>query len=131
MKRISSSAPRHVLVVDDHEDAAETLAALLHETFGCEVTTAYDGADALDKAGEVHPDVVIMDITMPMVDGLEAAQLLRRVFRDKRPRLIALTGRARELSSLGTDSGFDVLLSKPVAFEELVEAMRGEVVRAA
>lgn len=120
-----------MLVVDDNEDAAETLAQLIHDSLGCEVTTAYDGADALDKAGAVHPDVVVMDITMPLVDGIEAAGLLRRVFRDKRPRLIALTGRARELSAQDVDTGFDVMLGKPVPFDQLIDAVRGEQRKAA
>ena len=131
MKPFSSSGPRHVLVVDDNEDTAETLATLLQQTLGCEVTTAYDGADALDKAGAVHPDVVLMDIGMPMVDGIEAAQLLRRVFRNRPPRLIAVTGRSGDLSSLTGEGGFDAVLTKPAPFERLIEAIAGETVRAA
>lgn len=131
MKAFSSSGPRHVLVVDDNEDAAETLAELLQQTLGCEVSTAYDGADALDKAGAVHPDVVVMDISMPMVDGVEAAQLLRRVFRDKCPRLVAVTGRAGDLGALTGDGGFDAALAKPVPFERLLEAVCAEVLKAA
>jgi len=130
MSALYPPGPRHVLVVDDNEDAADSLAVLLQHSLGCEVTTAYDGADALDKAGAVHPDVVVMDISMPLVDGLEAAELLRRVFRHKRPRLIALTGRARELASQ-PDTGFDVLLSKPVVLDELMDAVRGDVKKAA
>ena len=126
-----SPSPRHVLVVDDNEDAADALAVLLHESLGCEVTTAYDGADALDKAGAVHPDVVVMDIGMPLVDGIEAAGLMRRVFRDKSPRLIALTGLARELQEHGEAQDFDVLLSKPVALDQLMEAVRGDLRKAA
>jgi two-component system, cell cycle response regulator DivK len=112
-----------VLVVDDNEEAAEMLAHLLHSSLGCEVSTAYDGADALDKAGAVHPDVVVMDVTMPLVDGIEAAGLLRRVFRDKRPRLIALTGRAHELAAQEADTGFDIVLAKPVSFQQLLDVV--------
>jgi CheY-like chemotaxis protein len=129
--QLNSQSPRHVLVVDDNEDAADALAVLLRESLGCDVTTAYDGADALDKAGEVHPDVVVMDIGMPRVDGIEAASLMRRVFRDKSPRLIALTGRARELQDQGDPQGFDVTLAKPVAFDQLVEAVCGDLRKAA
>lgn len=112
-----------VLVVDDNEDAADALAALLRGELHCEVFTAYDGAQALDKAGEVHPDVVVMDITMPQVNGVEAASLLRRVFRKRPPRLIAVSG----LDALDAEQarawGFDTVLGKPVPAAALVEAV--------
>ncbi|MED5618805.1 response regulator [Ideonella sp. BN130291] len=115
-----------VLVVDDNEDAADGLAALLRGELGCAVYTAYDGAEALDKAGEVHPEVVVMDITMPHVDGIEAAGLLRRVFRHKAPRLIAVSGRCSEADAEEAQAwGFDHLLAKPVDVARLVDAVRG------
>jgi CheY-like chemotaxis protein len=120
-----------VLVVDDNEDAADALAALLRSELDCEVFTAYDGAQALDKAGEVHPDVVVMDITMPQVDGFEAASLLRRVFRRKPPRLIAVSGTAGLKPEQAQAWGFDTLLGKPVVVEQLVEAVSGELRHAA
>ena len=115
-----------VLVVDDNEDAADALAALLRGELDCEVYTAYDGAQALDKASEVHPDVVVMDITMPQVDGLEAASLLRKVFRRNPPRLIAVSGSAGVDARQAQAMGFDRLLGKPVPVEQLVEAVCGE-----
>lgn len=120
-----------VLVVDDNEDAADALAALLRSELDCEVYTAYDGAQALDKAGEVHPDVVVMDITMPQVDGFEAASLLRRVFRRKPPRLIAVSGVSGLKPEQARAWGFDTLLGKPVPVEQLVEAVSGELRHAA
>ena len=127
-------APRwagRVLVVDDNEDAADALAAVLRSEFDCEVFTAYDGAQALDKAGEVHPDVVVMDITMPQVDGFEAASLLRRVFRRKPPRLIAVSGLADLKPEQARAWGFDALIGKPVPVDRLVEAVSGVLPHAA
>jgi len=115
-----------VLVVDDNEDAADAMAAVLRGELDCEVYTAYDGAQALDKAGEVHPDVVVMDITMPQVDGFEAASLLRRVFRHKPPRLIAVSGSSLVDPDAVRAWGFDMLLGKPVALDRLVDAVCGE-----
>jgi CheY-like chemotaxis protein len=120
-----------VLVVDDNEDAADALAALLRGELDCEVYTAYDGAQALDKAGEVHPDVVVMDITMPQVDGFEAARLLRRVFQRKPPRLIAVSGSADVRPEQALAWGFDALLGKPVPVDALVEAVSGQLPHAA
>ena len=119
-------SPERVLVVDDNEDAADGLAAVLHAELGCEVRTAYDGAQALDKASEFHPDVVVMDITMPQVDGVEAAQLLRRVFRERTPRLIAVSGRVCDLGGASANAwGFDCVLTKPVDLDALVDAVCG------
>ena len=126
MMASASRRAGRVLVVDDNEDAADALAALLRGELDCEVYTAYDGAQALDKAGEVHPDVVVMDITMPHVDGFEAASLLRRVFRDKPPRLIAVSGLAHLDVKQAQAWGFDQLIGKPVPVDELVEAVCGE-----
>jgi CheY-like chemotaxis protein len=120
--------PSRVLVVDDNEEAADGLAEVLRGELGCDVYTAYDGAEALDKAGELHPDVVVMDITMPHVDGYEAAGLLRRVFRHKTPRLIAVTGHATEHDAqLAHDCGFDQLLGKPVRMDQLIAAVRAHL----
>jgi CheY-like chemotaxis protein len=122
-----------VLVVDDNEDAADGLAAVLRGELGCVVYTAYDGAEALDKAVEVHPEVVVMDITMPHVDGIEAAGLMRRVFRHSRkpPRLIAMSGHASELDAQEAEAcGFDRLLGKPIDLAQLVDAVRDAHLRA-
>lgn len=115
-----------VLVVDDNEDAADALADTLRSALGCDVYTAYDGAQALDRAGELHPDVVVLDITMPQVDGRETASLLRRVFGDKRPRLIAVSGLPDLDPAQAQALGFDEVFGKPVCVEQLVVAVRGE-----
>jgi len=120
----STLALQQVLVVDDHEDAADALADVLRLELGCEVATAYDGADALDKAGALHPDLVLMDITMPMVDGYEAASLLRRVFRDRAPRMIAITGRdSAEDREAARSAGFDAVLPKPLQIDRLLSLL--------
>ena len=67
--------PRRVLVVDDNFDAAMTLDALLR-SLGHETVTAYDGAQALTTAGDFKPDVVLLDIGMPDIDGYEVARRL-------------------------------------------------------
>jgi CheY-like chemotaxis protein len=66
-----------VLVVDDNEDAADSLAALL-QLSGHEVFVAYDGQQALEVAEQVRPDVVLLDVSMPRMDGHEVARRLRR-----------------------------------------------------
>src|ERR1700733_12958324 len=78
-----------VMCVDDNEDFALTTAWLLHEA-GCEVRVCQDGSDALTEAKEFQPDVCLVDILMPGMNGCElAAQLRQQV--EKPPRCIALT----------------------------------------
>jgi len=83
--------PRRVLVVDDNGDAARSLATLL-ELHGHQVRTAGDGVQALAAAEEFGPDVVILDIGLPLLDGYEVARRMRRLPSQRHVLLVALTG---------------------------------------
>jgi signal transduction histidine kinase/CheY-like chemotaxis protein len=108
-----------VLVVDDNEDAASSLAALLR-VVGHEVWTAHDGLDGLRVARERRPDVALLDLGMPKLNGFEVAAAIRREPWGREVLLVALTGwgqaRDRERSR---SAGFDEHLVKPVALEQL------------
>ena len=80
-----------VLVVDDDHDTADTLTTLLHLT-GYRARAAYGGIEAQRMAAEEWPDVVILDLLMPGVDGFELAYRLHPLPPGRRPRLIAVTG---------------------------------------
>ena len=104
-----------VLCVDDLEDAADTLAAVV-ELLGCEAHACYGGEAALDAFGAFAPDVVLLDLTMPGVDGLEVATRLRaRV--GPRPLLLAATTALGSLADQCATAlaGFHFHLVKPVA----------------
>jgi CheY-like chemotaxis protein len=105
---------RRVLVVDDNRDAADLLGAAL-ELMGNEVFTAYDGPSALGLAEQHRPEVVLLDLGMPEVDGYEIARRLRAEPWGNQLKLVALTGWGqlgdRERSR---DAGFDQHLVKPV-----------------
>ena len=107
------AARRQVLVVDDNRDAADSLATLL-ELSGHEVRRAYDGLTAVEIATRLRPDLVLLDIGLPLLNGYEAARRIRQTC-GRRVKLVALTGwgqeEARQRSS---DSGFDEHLVKPV-----------------
>jgi CheY-like chemotaxis protein len=106
--------PRRVLVVDDNVDTAESLAVLLRLK-GHEVETAHDGPAALAKAGSFHPEVVLLDIGLPGLDGYQVASRLRRRRRTARALLVALTGYGQEEDQhLAREAGFDHHLTKPV-----------------
>jgi CheY-like chemotaxis protein len=108
-----------VLAVDDNADAVESLALLLAGQ-GHEVRTAHDGPDALELAEAFRPEVVILDVGLPCMDGYEVARRLR----ERRPKqnlfLVALTGYGREEDRRRSrEAGFDLHLVKPVDPEEL------------
>ena len=82
-----------VLVVEDHPESAEGLAVLL-DIWGYEAHVAHDGARALALARDVAPEVVVADIGLPDVDGVEVARRIRTLVAGGPPFLIALTGQA-------------------------------------
>jgi CheY-like chemotaxis protein len=103
-----------VLVADDNRDAADVLSILV-KLWGHDARQAYDGAAALQMAAAYQPDVLLLDIAMPKMDGFQLAQRLRRQARFQDTLLIAITGYAEEAHRLlGEEAGFDLYLSKPV-----------------
>jgi signal transduction histidine kinase/ActR/RegA family two-component response regulator len=107
-----------ILIADDNRDAADSLALLL-SLAGHEVRVAHDGRAALDLAGTFHPDVAILDIGMPQLDGYEVAQGLRQAG-GPAICLIALTGRARERDrQRASAAGFNHYQIKPIDPKEL------------
>jgi CheY-like chemotaxis protein len=116
--------PARVLVVDDNEDAATSLATLLRDV-GHEVWTAYDGLEGLRIARERCPDVVLLDLGMPRLNGFEVAAAIRREPWGREALLVALTGwgqaQDRERSRA---AGFDEHFVKPVALESLLQRVQ-------
>lgn len=118
------------MIVDDQPDVAESLALVL-EQWGHEVLAVRDGRTALDRLGLFKPDIVVLDLGMPAMDGLQVAGELRAKRLSARPTLIALSGFGdddRRRSAL--DAGFDHYLVKPPdfgVFRKLIEdpAARG------
>jgi CheY-like chemotaxis protein len=110
---------RRLLVVDDNRDAADTLAMLL-SFLGYETQTAYNGQEALTLASSFCPDMVILDINMPVMDGYQAAKELRSHKEKPRMVLIALTAKGSENDKeLAREAGFDFHVLKPVDGEAL------------
>jgi len=102
-----------VLVVDDERDTADVMALLVGK-WGHDVRKAYDGATALAAAARQRPDVVLLDIAMPRMDGFELAERLRGESRLQNCLLIALTGYAETAHQIKRrEAGIDVVLLKP------------------
>jgi two-component system CheB/CheR fusion protein len=109
----------HVLLVEDNRDTAESLTMLL-DLYGHRVRTVYDGVAALDAANAEVPDVMLVDIGLPGMDGYEVARRIRRDMRLRDVTLIALTGYGREEDRRqALAAGFDHHLVKPVNPETL------------
>jgi CheY-like chemotaxis protein len=110
-----------VLLVDDNLDAAETLAMVL-DLQGFETRVAPDGPRALEMAGDFRPDVAVLDIGLPVMDGNELARHLRH--RQPDLRIVALTGYGtRGGADASVDAQFDARLLKPVELPTLLAAI--------
>jgi CheY-like chemotaxis protein len=104
-----------VLVVDDNRDAAISLSMLV-EMLGHDVRTAHDGVEAVDMAGEFYPDLVLLDLGMPRMDGYEACRRMREQPGGADMTVIAVTGWGQEEDRRKSQlAGFDRHLVKPVA----------------
>jgi CheY-like chemotaxis protein len=102
-----------VLVVDDDRDTVDSLSILVR-LWGYDVRSAYDGAQILEIASRYQPDVMLLDVAMPKVDGLQLARHLRGQARFKDTLLTAITGYADEAHRLRCkEAGFDHYLVKP------------------
>jgi two-component system CheB/CheR fusion protein len=111
--------------VDDHADAARSLAVLLR-LWNHDVILARDGPAALAAAAEHHPDIVLLDIGLPGMDGYQVAQQLRKVPGMQKALLIAMTGYGQEQDRrLAREAGFDHHLVKPVDLEALQSLLAG------
>ena len=114
----ADSTHRRVLVVEDQPDSRETLRMLL-EVWGHEVDEAGDGLEGVQKALSWRPDVAVVDIGLPCLDGWEVARRVRSALRDG-ILLIALTGYNRpEDRERSARAGFDIHLSKPACPDAL------------
>jgi CheY-like chemotaxis protein len=113
---------RRVLVVDDNIDAADTLATLL-TTLGCEVATAFDGLQALQRADAFIPQIVLLDLGLPKMNGYDVCRALRQRYGNALG-IVAMTGWGQdEDRRRSREAGFDLHLVKPVDPDVLVDAL--------
>ncbi len=122
-----ADSPLRVLIVDDNVDTAGSLAILLR-MWGHEVCTTHDGHSALDKAGEFRPDVVLLDIGLPHLDGFEVAARLRLRPDCARILIVGLSGFSRESDRhRAGEVGIDLYFVKPFdpwKLESILESHR-------
>lgn len=114
---------RRVLLVDDNRDAADSMSILL-EMSGHDVTTAYDGMEAIHAAARVRPDIALIDLAMPGMDGFAVIHTLRGMPALTNTRYVALTGFGQASDREQTRAaGFDVHLVKPIELDALLKVI--------
>jgi CheY-like chemotaxis protein len=122
---VETTLARRILVVEDSDDAREVLTELL-ELAGHQVVAVADGLTAVQHASLLAPDVVLVDIGLPGIDGFEVARRLRQAL-GQAPFLVALTGHARdEDREEALAAGFDLHLVKPVDVARLERIVAGD-----
>jgi PAS domain S-box-containing protein len=120
---VPTPSTRRILIVDDNEDARSLLSDILVAT-GHDVRTAGDGLCALEMVKEFTPDVAILDIGLPVMDGYELAARLREEMKTRAPRLISLTGYGQQTDhDRSHAAGFARHLVKPVDMRRLLETI--------
>ena len=124
-KSVTSPLPLKILVVDDNRDGADSLSEML-QLMGNDTRTGYDGEQAVAMAGEYRPDVILLDIGLPKLNGYEACRLIRKQAGGQGVVLIAVTGWGQEKDRDRTkEAGFDHHLVKPVDPQDLMKMLGG------
>ncbi|HKW79922.1 MAG TPA: ATP-binding protein, partial [Casimicrobiaceae bacterium] len=119
----AAASGRRILVVDDNRDSADSFAALL-ALAGYQPHTAYDGLAAVAAAASFRPDIVLLDIGLPKLNGYDAARRIRAEPWGKKMTLVAVTGWGQqEDRRRSTAAGFDLHLVKPIDYDELTRLL--------
>ncbi|HXF16719.1 MAG TPA: response regulator, partial [Burkholderiales bacterium] len=126
----SANAAHRILVVDDNRDSAESLAILLRLA-GNDLQLAYDGVEAVEKAAVQNPDIIVLDIGLPKMNGYDACRAIRAQPGGKDITIIAASGWAREEDRrMSKEAGFDAHLIKPVDHATLMKLVTDAAARA-
>lgn len=119
-----------VIIVEDHQQLANQLAEKLRSE-GFSVMTAADGEDGLEKIRSEHPDLIVLDIMLPKLDGLSVCRIVRRDAATAHIPIIMLTARSSEVDKIvGLESGADDYVVKPLALGEFLARVRAVMRRA-
>ena len=115
----TSQTVLRVLIVDDNQDGADTL-GLVAEELGNQVHVTYGGMQALDVATAFRPDLMLVDLAMPDMDGCSLVKRFRQIPAFAQTRIVAITGHADQgHKTLAMKAGFDAILAKPASLEEI------------
>jgi CheY-like chemotaxis protein len=107
-----------VLVAEDKDDGRKLIKSML-EIYGHEVIEAENGAVAVEKTLTQNPDLILMDLAMPIMDGIEAVRLIRRDANHHRTPIICITAYGDQYAHRAHEAGCDFVVPKPIDFREL------------
>ena len=110
--------PKTVLIVEDYADT-RTMMKFLLQRFGYEVIEAADGQEAVDRAKENHPDLILMDLSLPIIDGFTATETIRKFEGFGKTPIIAVTAYGNSYYKRAIEAGCDDLINKPLDFDKL------------
>ncbi len=119
MEEKKEGLPKKILIVDDNQDSRE-LAVKILKNVGYQMIEATDGEDALEKANTENPDIILMDISIPKIDGYEVTRRLKSQVSFKDTPIIALTAHAMKGDKeKAMEAGCEGYISKPIDIHEL------------
>lgn len=115
---------KRILVVDDEVDLVETVRFSL-ELEGYEVLTAYNGEEALNQARKESPELILLDLMLPKLDGYKVCRLLKFDERYKHIPILMLTAKTQEKDrAIGMETGADEYITKPFDMDELMKKVK-------
>ncbi|MBQ2872263.1 response regulator [bacterium] len=115
---------KKILIVDDEQDIVETLKFIL-EAQGYTCFCAYNGEDGLNQAKEIMPDLIILDVMMPKINGYKISRLLKYDNKYKNIPIIMVTARSQEQDKLiGEETGVNEYISKPFELDEILAVVK-------
>lgn len=112
-----------VLVIDDDKDTMRILEAKLTDA-GYQVLQAVDGKEGLEKARQIRPDLILLDVMMPELDGLSVLQHMRFDPETEKIPVIIMTAKGEKMEKLFKMEGASAYLTKPFVFKELIEELK-------
>ena len=115
--------PKKILIVEDYEDTRICMKFII-ESYGYQVIEAANGFEAIESIKQQSPDLVLMDISMPNMDGLTATRLIRKHNGAKQIPIIAVTAFGNAYHTRALESGCDCLIGKPIDFDTLEPVLK-------
>ena len=109
---------KKVLIAEDYEDVRRMMKIML-ELYGYETVEARDGYEAVEKTAECRPDMILMDVSMPVLDGLNATRAIRQFDQAADIPILAVTAYGDFYKDRALDAGCDAVITKPLHFESL------------
>ena len=117
------SMSKTVLIVEDHDDIRH-MTKYMVESFGYNVIEARDGYEAVEEAKDGNPDLILMDIAMPIMNGITSATLIRNSGKCSKIPIVAVTAYGKEYINLAGEFGFDKVVQKPVFMDEMGQLLQ-------